>query len=1090
MTRRPAQAGRLFDVPDLNQLTETRQRATPSHMTQHKTRALASLALPFGVLMLGGALTISAWRIAQHTEQQRHHTRFEQRVNDLQARIEGRMGAYAQMLKASAALFAAEQHVSRRAWRAYVESLDLATHYPGALGLGYVARIRHDELSNHIVGVRAEGFANYTVWPEGRRDEHAAILYLEPFTGVNVHALGYDMLSEPTRQAALRDARDTGQATLSGRVTLVQSGKNTKEPGILFYVPVYRADLMAYTVEERRAALQGYVYSPFRMSQLMPSILGDGVEGVSLVLFEGSTQTDESVLFSTSAVHNMPAPGALVAERSMGIAGRTWTMRVSSLPAFDAVPGTRQSTYVLISGSVLSLMAFALTLLLATTRRRAILMARDMSRAHKHSEDRIRAVMDGTTEAILSIGSDGFVRSCNRSAQDIFGYTEEEFLTLHARELASEDHRADVDRFINARRNASIPANYQRQFEISGRHRAGHTITLRCALSAIEIDHERQYVCLCSDITQQRSNEEQARRADALRQAVLDSAPLCIITTDTQGCITGINPAGEALLGYRRDELVGRHTPGLIHVPEEVAQRRQALSAELGRPLQSTFEVFISGAEHGHIDQHEWHYVRKDGSLVPVVLTTAALRDPEGQLTGYVGIANDISERKRTDEYIRHLALHDKLTGLPNRVLLQDHAALAIARARQQRTGVAVLLLDLDRFKHINDSLGHHVGDVVLQIVANRLRECVRSSDTVVRMGGDEFVILLSDIKSPDEAQRVADKVMSALSHDLVAGDHTLRITPSIGIALFPDNGNDLSTLLKNADAAMYHAKDAGRNNVQVFAPRMNEQLSKRLEIEADLNHALERNELVLFYQPQIDGRTGMVCGVEALLRWQHPKRGMVSPLDFIPIAEETGLILPIGDWVMRTACADIKRLGDECRLPLRAAVNLSPRQFTQPDLVEHVEQALAQSGLPHHLFELEITEGVLMHDIDQTLETLNRLRQLGLHLAIDDFGTGFSSLSYLSRFPIQTLKVDRSFVKDIGANPTNAAIASAVIGMAHTLGMRVVAEGVETDEQRDFLRERRCDELQGYLYAKPLPLHELKPRIEAIQAVCATPAH
>ena len=1059
-------------------------------MPKQKSRPYPSLALPFGVLLVGLLLTLGSWRIAARNEQQNRQHLFDQRVADVETQIRSNINDYAQMLQTSAALFAANRQVTRKAWRAYVEKIDLETHYPGTLGLGYVAYMRAADLPAHIKQVRAEGFPDYAPHPAGRRDEYTSVVYIEPFAGPNLRAFGFDMYSDATRRIAMQRARDTGEPTMTDKVRLVQSGESSREVGVLMYAPVYRTDYMAFTEDERRSALQGFVYCPFRMTQLIPSVITGPTSDLRIELFDGIDQSVDHLLYASAghAAHDAKGPAShFDRSRTLEIGGRTWTLHVVGLPAFDAALGPSHASSLLVGGLVISVLSFLITLSLVDTRRRALLMAEDLSHAHKQSESRIRAVMDATAEAILSIGLDGRVRSSNRAAQHIFGYTEAELRNLHVSQLAAENGNEMWEAFRARIERDGLQSVQGVSSETRSVRKDGSQILLRNTISPVEIDDEPQIVCLCTDVTEQRANEAKARRADALRQAIVNSAPFCIISTDTEGTITGINPAGEALLGYSKEELVGKQSPTILHLPDEVLARSQELSAELGRPLNTPFEVFVAKADLGVIEQREWLYLRKDGSTVPVQLTVSPLKDAEGRLTGYLGVASDVTERKRTDEFIRHMALHDKLTGLPNRVLLQDHADVAIMRARRHMNAVAVLLLDLDRFKHINDSLGHHVGDEVLQEVAKRLNECVRSSDTVVRMGGDEFVILLPDLKHTSEAEHVASKVMESLSQDLVVSGHKLLITPSVGIATYPDNGSDLSTLLRNADAAMYHAKDLGRNNVQVFRPQMNERLTQRLEIEADLSHAIERGELELHYQPLVEARSGLICGVEALIRWRHPKRGMVPPLDFIPIAEETGLILPIGDWLLRTACHDIKQLSDECQIRLRLAVNLSPRQFTQPQLVEHVRQVLDGSGLSSHLLELEITEGMLMRDVDQTLTTLKNLRAIGVHLAIDDFGTGFSSLSYLSRFPIQTLKVDRSFVKDIGSDASNTAIASAVISMAHTLGLRVVAEGVETTEQRDFLRARRCDELQGYLFSKPVAIDELKQRIEDVQAVCAT---
>ncbi|HEX7808000.1 MAG TPA: EAL domain-containing protein, partial [Thermoanaerobaculia bacterium] len=416
---------------------------------------------------------------------------------------------------------------------------------------------------------------------------------------------------------------------------------------------------------------------------------------------------------------------------------------------------------------------------------------------------------------------------------------------------------------------------------------------------------------------------------------------------------------------------------------------------------------------------------------------------------------------------MEYQAYHDALTGLPNRLLFRDRITIALAHARRSGRTSAVMFLDLDQFKHVNDTLGHTIGDRLLQAIASRLVTCVRAEDTVARMGGDEFTILLADIADRRNASAVAQKVLEAVRHPVVVDDHELYVSTSIGIAIFGEDGDDAETLLKNADRAMYRAKEVGRDNFQYAMAARLEIADSRVALERSLHQALQRDELVVHYQPMVEIATGRVVGAEALLRWMHPHQGLMQPDEFIPIAEETQLIVPLGTWVLRTACTQMKAWHDAGHAWLRVAVNLSPRQFQDRELVSTVEKILDETGFPAPFLDLEITESTAMQNAELTLSILRRLKEMGIRISIDDFGTGYSSLSYLKRFPIDTVKIDQDFVRDLTRD--DAAIISAVISMARTLNLRVIAEGVETEEQLAFLRRENCAEMQGFLYSQPL---------------------
>jgi diguanylate cyclase (GGDEF)-like protein/PAS domain S-box-containing protein len=479
---------------------------------------------------------------------------------------------------------------------------------------------------------------------------------------------------------------------------------------------------------------------------------------------------------------------------------------------------------------------------------------------------------------------------------------------------------------------------------------------------------------------------------------------------------------------------------------------------------------------HQPFQDFEYQSVDDKGDTRWFSVTGQPLFDDDGAFLGYRGTGSDITARKLTEQRVYHVAQHDVLTGLPNRSLLQDRLGQAVAYATRSGNPVWVMMIDLDRFKFVNDSMGHKAGDVLLVTVAARLRSSLRDTDTVARLSGDEFVVILSEHAGEEPLTRdIVQRVMDAVARPVLLGTKEFFVTCSIGVAVFPSEGTTADNLIEHADIAMYRAKKLGRNNFQFYTPAMNEESLERVRIESALRNALERDEFVLYYQPQVDLATGDIVGMEALIRWQHPELGMVPPVRFVGVAEETGLIVPIGAWVMREAAAQNKAWHDAGLGQLRVAVNLSARQFGDPELIGGIEAVLADTGLDPAYLELELTESLFMSDVTPAVELLHRMKALGVKLSIDDFGTGYSSLSYLSRFPIDVLKIDRSFVADITDDANDAAIVSSIIALAHNLKLAVIAEGVETVEQLDYLRSQGCDEMQGYYFSRPLPAAEFE---------------
>jgi diguanylate cyclase (GGDEF)-like protein/PAS domain S-box-containing protein len=571
-----------------------------------------------------------------------------------------------------------------------------------------------------------------------------------------------------------------------------------------------------------------------------------------------------------------------------------------------------------------------------------------------------------------------------------------------------------------------------------------------------------------SDISEAKATQERYAQLAEFTDSVFQNTPFSIVATDRHGLITAMNVAAEKLTGYTRDELVGKLPLTVLHDERELLGK--ALSLDPSATLEQTgFRVLTAGVAEGEMEEQEWTLIRKNGERTPINLAMRAVTTDHGEASGYVSIAFDVTERRQMLDYVTHLATHDQLTGLAGRALLQDKTVQAVEVARRYGTKVAVFVIDLDHFKRLNDSLGHAAGDQLLIEAARRLSRSVRSTDVVARVGGDEFVVVMPDITTVEDVEQCAANLVARLAPEISIEGHLVQLTASVGVCIYPDFATDAKHLLKRADSAMYAAKENGRNQYEIFSESMLQETAERLTMEHALRHALTNGELSVHYQPQISLNTGEVVGMEALLRWSHPKLGCISPAQFIPLAEETGLIVPIGEWAFMTACCDGKALQDELGIDLTMSVNLSPRQFQQKNLLYVVENSLRKSGLPPERLQIEITENMLMSNSEDILDKLQKMRELGVRISIDDFGTGFCSFSYLLQYQVDQLKIDQSFVKKAGTDANAAAVVRTIIAMSHGLNIKVVAEGVETEEQLRFLLRRKCDEAQGYFIARPV---------------------
>ena len=682
--------------------------------------------------------------------------------------------------------------------------------------------------------------------------------------------------------------------------------------------------------------------------------------------------------------------------------------------------------------------------------------------ALRESESHYRSLFEGSSIVMLLIDPQhGRIRDANAAAARYYGYAPETLRSMAIGEintLSRDDIRREMDRANNEGRT---------NFEFRHRLSSGEVRDVLVSSGPIRVGGEDLLLSTVLDVTDRHVAEQKMRQA----LAVFNASNQGIITTDPSGRITNVNPAFTRITGYEPDEVLGR-TPSILRSGRHDKAFYEAMWAELSK--------------HGTWEGEIWNR-RKGGQIYPEWLTISSVRDAAGQVVEHVALFSDITERKQHEEDIWRKANFDALTGLANRNLFADRLERSIAQARRNEKRVGVAFLDLDGFKWINDTLGHDVGDELLVEIAQRLRIAVRDQDTVARLGGDEFTVVIHDLDGPEDMLSVAAKLVEILREPMTIGGSMHQISGSVGITLYPDDGEDVQTLLKNADIAMYKAKQAGKNRYQFYARHMQVDAQARVRMEADLRVAIETGAFMLHYQPIVDADSGELVGAEALLRWQHPERGVVSPLDFIPVAEDCGLIIPIGEWVLHEAARQWHSWRRRGHSALRMSVNVSSVQFRDAGLRDTVAGLLREFEITPGCLVLEITESVLMDGSAEAEARMRDIKALGVAYSLDDFGTGFSSLSYLKRFPVDVVKIDRSFVNDCPEDRNDAHLVEAIVNMAHSLGLRVTAEGVETEAQLEFLRDLGCDTVQGYLIGRPLPPESFETLIERRQILLAT---
>ncbi|MFD1625288.1 EAL domain-containing protein [Azospirillum griseum] len=894
-------------------------------------RATLTHRLPWLVLAVGLGVTLLSWTQSVSALKEEGEHRFNRRVDELHNQLADRVRVYEQVARGAASVVTAFPNVHRTEWRRFVEGLRIPERYPGIIAVAYARAIPASQSANLIAAMRGDGAEHFRIWPENAGPERVINIFAAPASEGNDRALGFDMMSEGVRRAAIEQARASGEPTATRAITLKIDENGGTQPAFILYQATYRADHSTATAETRRAAFTGVVLTPVRVAPLIDGLFDGSPRDVAIELFDTPTVAVDAPIHRSDPPSRDTA--AFTTTHSLTLGGQRWSIRYQSRPDAPFSGQTWLAHATLLGGLTLSLALFQMTRSMVATRARALVLA-----------DRI-------TESL--------------------------------------------------------------------------------------------------------------RRQELERHQLFTQAPLGIAIIDRGGVIQDCNLAFAQAAGMSQTELIGIDLQLRAGDPATAVALDAALQG--GRERLEIDQPLLLGGRRGNYSLHV-QPVTSDGEFLFALL-----------------FVEDVGDRRRAEQHIQYLAHFDALTGLPNRVLLFDRIAQALKEARRDGGKVAVLFIDLDRFKVINDSLGHSFGDEVLRLVARRLQGVVRESDTVGRLGGDEFLIVARQAKEANDAAQVAEKVVAQLAKPIVVSGQSFVVTPSVGISLYPDDAEDAEGLIRCADIAMYNAKESGRNAYRFVTREMGTKSRDRMDLEGSLRHAIAENELFLVYQPQVDTVTGEIVGMEALVRWRHPQEGLILPSRFLPVAEESGLIGPMGDWVLAEACAQIRRWKDRFGLRIPVAVNVSGAQFRDGLLPDKIFRLLDAHGLAGPELEIEVTEGTLIENIEGATVILNALKRRGVLIALDDFGTGYSSLSYLHRLPIDKLKIDRSFIHDLSLGVSDASVPRAIVGLGRSLGLSVIAEGVETEDQLRLLRDLTCESYQGFLFSRPVPVDQLEPLLHTL---------
>ncbi|TWG38270.1 diguanylate cyclase/phosphodiesterase with PAS/PAC and Chase sensor(s) [Acidovorax delafieldii] len=1047
------------------------QQSKGTSLTSSTSSPLAALAPPsryrhwvagMGVAVLG--LVVSLW-LAQHqaaSMAQIEEARFTQETRAFAEALSQRIAGHTEVVNGLRGLFTANPRLSRLDFERAASEMEVGQRYPGVRNLSFTRWVPGREREAYEARVRADtslspdGLPQFKIHPPGERAEYFVAEYLWPMFG-NEGVLGLDISAQPANLAAMRYSRDSGQTVVSAPFDLLQ--ETTHRAGIVIRVPVF--DPTAGTAEQR---FVGAVASTLRVYDLVQGLGSQGfLNGIAVAMADlGPVRPDSGdAMVRPLLEQTAPGlPGVRPLVRELGVHDRRWQLTFYPTRSFLTASETRLPWLAGLAAAVVSLLLASVVALLVRQRTLALVRAQLSDDARRESEERFRALFNQATVGVAQVDSatGQFVRVNQRYA-DILGYSPEEMVGMTFQSLTHPDDLAADLAQVRRLQSGDVP-----EYRLEKRyiHKDGHEVWGDLTVSSMWASGSApgHHIAVVQDITARKRMEENLRANEQRLRSILERLPMGLCLVQDDGLISFRNQRYVQICGYTQEEVPDTDTWWQRAYPD--AAERDAIRQRL-----------LDTRHLGVIPLAEYTIRCADGKYKPVEISGIFV---EG---GRLITMQDLSERKAAEEEINQLAYYDPLTRLPNRRLLMDRLQQALATsARHQRSG-ALLMLDLDNFKTVNETRGHDRGDALLLQVAHRLRGCVHEDDTVARQGGDEFVVVLEDLgDSPEEAaaraEDVGQRILGVLREPYQIDGAAHHSSLSMGVTIYSGTRETVDELLKRADLALYQAKNAGRDTLRFYDPQMQAAVSARATLELDMRVGLAQGQFELYYQPQIDH--GRITGAEALLRWRHPRDGFISPAHFIPLAEETGLILPLGEWVLQAACRRLAAWAQQPDLALLSlAVNVSPRQFHQSGFVAQVLAALAGAGADGHQLKLEMTEGLLLQDVEDTIDKMGQLKGYGVGFSLDDFGTGYSSLSYLKRLPLDQLKIDQSFVRDVLTDPNDAAIARTVVALGTSLGLRVIAEGVETEAQREFLERHHCHAWQGYLLSPPVAVAEFE---------------